>query len=77
MPRDRRSPADPEAGAASRTPDSEPFDGDGVPRLDCRIDASDGERTCTLFPADASGDELVTTWVTAEEGAFVDAADWR
>ncbi|RXK46612.1 DUF7511 domain-containing protein [Halorientalis pallida] len=26
---------------------------------------------CTLYPADASGIELMSTWVTAREGSFV------
>lgn len=77
MPRDRHASADPEAGTAGETPDGETAASDAVPHLDCRIDAADGERTCTLFPADASGDELVTTWVTADEDGFVEAADWR
>ena len=32
---------------------------------------------CTLFPADAPADELVTTWMTAVDDAFVDLAEWR
>lgn len=26
---------------------------------------------CTLYPADASGMELMTSWITAREGSFV------
>jgi hypothetical protein len=37
----------------------------------------DGREACTLLPADASGEEFVTTWLTAESDAFVQAADCR
>jgi hypothetical protein len=41
--------------------------------LDCRIEEYDDRAECTLFPADVSEDELVTTWVTAaDDDAFVD-----
>ena len=39
--------------------------------------ADDGSEACTLFPADADPDELVTTWVTAADDAFVDLTDCR
>lgn len=26
---------------------------------------------CTLYPEDADADELITTWITAEEGSYV------
>jgi len=38
--------------------------------------AADGEE-CTLFPADADAEELVTTWMTAADDSFVDLADCR
>lgn len=31
-----------------------------------------GNSICTIYPIEASGMELMTTWVTAEEGSFVD-----
>jgi len=58
-----RSHPDPAQGASS----------DGVSsRLLARIESQDGHEECTLFPAHASADELVTTWVTAADDAFVD-----
>jgi len=68
---DRRA-AD-EGRVASETTDSDAAAG----RLAAHVEVQDGERACTLFPANADGDELVTTWVTAEDGAFVSLADWR
>ncbi len=68
---DRRTPD--EVGVASETTDSEAAAG----RLAAHVEVQDGERACTLFPANAAGDELVTTWVTAEDDAFVSLADWR
>ncbi|MDF9747630.1 DUF7511 domain-containing protein [Natrinema salsiterrestre] len=32
---------------------------------------------CVLYPADATDEELETTWVTAEEGDYVRPADRR
>lgn len=41
--------------------------------LDCRIEEYGDRAECTLFPVDASADDLVTTWVTAaNDDAFVD-----
>ncbi|MCG1004197.1 MULTISPECIES: hypothetical protein [Halobacterium] len=68
---DRRTPD--EVGVASETTDSDTAAG----RLAAHVEVQDGERACTLFPANADGDELVTTWVTAEDDAFVSLADWR
>ncbi|MCD2198863.1 MULTISPECIES: DUF7511 domain-containing protein [unclassified Halobacterium] len=68
---DRRTPD--EVGVASETTDSEAAAG----RLAAHVEVQDGERACTLFPANADGDELVTTWVTAEDDAFVSLANWR
>ena len=68
---DRRTPD--EVGVASETTDSEAAAG----RLAAHVEVQDGERACTLFPANADGDELVTSWVTAEGDAFVSVADWR
>lgn len=31
----------------------------------------DGHAECTIYPVDADETELVTTWITADEGAFV------
>lgn len=32
---------------------------------------------CTFFPYDASDEELVTTWMTAVDDAFVDLENYR
>lgn len=32
---------------------------------------------CTFFPYDASDEELVTTWMTAADGAFVALENYR
>lgn len=31
----------------------------------------------TIFPSDISREERVTTWVSAEEGSFVELGEWR
>jgi len=37
----------------------------------------DAPDECTIYPVGVDDDELVTSWVTAEEGAFVAAASMR
>lgn len=37
----------------------------------------DGEFQCTLYPADADDTELLTSWITAGEGWYVDVASNR
>ncbi len=32
---------------------------------------------CTFFPYDATDEELVTTWITAADDAFVDVENYR
>lgn len=68
---DRRTPD--EAGAARETTDRDCVAG----RLAAHVEVQDDERACTLFPADADADNLVTEWMTADEGAFVSIADWQ
>jgi hypothetical protein len=41
------------------------------------IEPDDGPAECTLFPADADEDELVTAWMTAKEGSFVHCRSMR
>ena len=36
-----------------------------------------GTTICTLYPADASGIDLVTTWITATQGSFVSLENAR
>lgn len=35
------------------------------------VHTDDGSRECTIYPNDASDENLTTTWLTAEEGSFV------
>lgn len=35
----------------------------------------DGTVLCTFVPADASGSDLMTAWITAGDGTFVDLAE--
>lgn len=37
----------------------------------------DGRTECTIYPTDADETELVTTWITAGERAFVSLEDMR
>lgn len=32
---------------------------------------------CTIYPADATDEELVTTWISAKSGSYVSLADAR
>lgn len=45
--------------------------------LDYRIVDYPEGAACTIFPRHANRDELVTTWITAEAGAFVALDDVR
>jgi len=58
-------------------PDDQP-ESAAAGRVLARVEpADDGSEACTLFPADAAPEDLVTTWVTAAEDSFVDLADCR
>lgn len=72
MRRDRRTSVEAD-GAADESLDS---DAAGR-RLDCRIEDGEDGPTATLFPVDATADDIVTRWLTADEDAFVSLADWR
>jgi hypothetical protein len=37
----------------------------------------DAPDECTIYPLGCPDHELVTTWITAQEGSFVDADDIR
>ncbi|WP_129113258.1 DUF7511 domain-containing protein [Halegenticoccus tardaugens] len=42
-------------------------------RLTAKIVELDDESVeCTIYPPDATGMDLMTTWITAGEGSFVD-----
>jgi len=47
------------------------------PTLACRVERDDDGAHYTVFPEGASDDELVTTWLTADEDALVDLDDVR
>jgi len=36
-----------------------------------------GTAFCTIYPGEASGIELMTTWITAKQGSFVDLERFR
>ena len=36
------------------------------------VEYEDAPDECTIFPRDASGVERMTTWISAEEGSYVD-----
>ena len=63
MSGEHRTHPDPGLGASSD---------DVSPRLLARVESEGRSEECTLFPAHAPADELVTTWVTATDDAFVD-----
>ncbi|MFP4530483.1 MAG: hypothetical protein ACLFNC_04245 [Halodesulfurarchaeum sp.] len=42
-----------------------------------RIEDYAGGAECTLYPTSCDENALMTRWMTAEEGAFVDLADMR
>lgn len=64
----------PVSSDVSRDPRRDDADAEPVA---ARIETQDGREECTLFPADADADDLVTTWLTAEGDAFVDLPDYR
>ncbi|MFB6120507.1 MAG: hypothetical protein ABEJ68_05255 [Halobacteriaceae archaeon] len=37
----------------------------------------DAPDECTIYPADATDEALMTTWISAEEGSFVDLDEMR
>ena len=53
---------------------------DGWPQfaIECVIERDqDGVDQCTVHPRDASSEELLDTWISAEEGSFVGIAETR
>ncbi|AAG20251.1 MULTISPECIES: hypothetical protein [Halobacterium] len=59
------------------TPDEQPTSA-ASGRVLARVEtATDGHEECTLFPADADPDTLVTTWITAADDAFTALSEWR
>ncbi|GAD53397.1 hypothetical protein MBEHAL_2157 [Halarchaeum acidiphilum MH1-52-1] len=45
--------------------------------LACRVEEYDDGVQCTIYPDGADDDTLVTTWLTAEDDAFVDLESAR
>lgn len=41
------------------------------------VEFADAPPQCTIYPADVTRDQQVTTWLTAVGDAFVDPADYR
>jgi hypothetical protein len=49
-----------------------------LPQYDAVVVAyDDSPDECTIFPADATDEELVTTWMTAEAGSYVSLDEMR
>jgi len=61
---------------AAAQPDDQP-ESAAAGRVLARVESAEGGEECTLFPADAGAEDLVTTWMTAGEDSFVDLADCR
>lgn len=48
------------------------------PGLDAAVvHHDDGRAECTIYPIDADETEIVTTWITADDGAFVALDEMR
>lgn len=60
-------------GAPDR-PDDVAIRGGLAARIEVHEDRAD---QCTIFPADADDELLVTRWITAEEGSYVSLATMR
>jgi hypothetical protein len=50
---------------------------DGAEYAAVVVSAADCPGECTIFPLDVSEADLVTTWISAEEGAFVALDEMR
>lgn len=68
MPRDN----DPQGMPRLDSPES------NAPRLEAVVERYDGRSDqCTIYPADAEEMERMTTWITAEDPAFVAVSQLR
>lgn len=63
----------PTSDASDRTPAAAQFDALRA----IVVEYDDAPDECTVYPAGATGDALVTRWVTAREGSFVTRHDAR
>ncbi|ELZ82878.1 hypothetical protein C455_01868 [Haloferax larsenii JCM 13917] len=62
---------------SAHTPGAE-RDPEPAPRLTAHIVVGDnGESECTIHPADATSEELLTTWITAVGDSFVELTAMR
>ena len=41
------------------------------------VENEDAPDECAIFPCDATENELLTTWVTAQEGSYIDLESIR
>lgn len=41
------------------------------------VEYSDEPTECTIYPGDAPPEQLLTTWISAREGSFVDPTEMR
>ncbi|ELZ07497.1 MULTISPECIES: DUF7511 domain-containing protein [Natrialba] len=66
---DANAPVDPDARRQTH---------DTGPELDhVRIDNGDSPDECAIFPADAPEEELMSNWIAATQGSFVDLESIR
>lgn len=66
------SPSRSQPDRAERRADPSP------PGLEILSSGANGDRVeYTFVPRDASGDELLTTWLTVDGEGLVDLVDWR
>lgn len=74
------------SGADATPPVGPSVDAGNLPRtsqrwprfeLACHVEFYEGGDECTVFPADADDEALITTWMTADEGSFVPLDDLR
>lgn len=52
-------------------------DSDSSGGLAHRVEHVEDGTTCTLFPIECEDADLVTHWITAKEGSFVDLTEMR
>lgn len=64
--------------ATSDSPTDAPYVIDDGYELTVRLSTGkDGTTTCTIYPENVEPEEQVTTWISAQDGAFLDVADYR
>ncbi|WP_255194937.1 DUF7511 domain-containing protein [Halorarius litoreus] len=64
--------------ATSNSPTDAPYVIDDAYELTTRLSTGeDGTTTCTIYPENVEAEKQVTTWISAEDDAFVNVADYR